>query len=44
MPGEKEITFYLNLVKNPDVDCNKFYNFYKKFDVEAFEFKFMIDN
>lgn len=43
MPGEKAISFTLNLVNNPDVDCNEFYNFYNKFDVEAFDFTFMID-
>jgi hypothetical protein len=44
MPGEREITFRLNLINNPFLQCNELFNFYSQFDHDAFRIKFIIDS
>jgi hypothetical protein len=44
LPGERDITFNLELVQNPILNCNSQFNFYSEFDYDAFDLKFVIDN
>lgn len=44
MPGDADIQIQLELIQNPKLQCNELFNFYAKFDHDAFDFKFIIDN